>query len=107
MTPMERAARALASGLGHEQIDKDWMSQGLSQERKEAIVQQQVDRVWPRYAPLAGLVLSAIREPSEAMARAGASDVGNGWQGPHSECAALHGCTSVYSAMIDAALEEG
>lgn len=84
-SPLERAATALTATLRHHGVEM----------HPDDIRGLAIDAI------------TAIREPSEGMVRAGAADVGNGWTGPHSEYTSLHGCTSVYQAMIDAALREG
>ncbi|HUD91229.1 hypothetical protein [Sphingobium sp.] len=85
MTPLERAARALArlhvSGNGR---------------RSEEMIQQWEDQRWPTYLDDVRAVLSAIRTPSAFMCDAGWSDLVRD-----------KGSMDIWPAMLDALLEEG
>lgn len=87
-SPLERAARAL------------WIASGKRAELWDApptaLWKIEMDKDRPIYLERASAVLAAIREPSEGMAQVGLE---------------LHrrggGVCPVFTAMIDAALEEG
>lgn len=93
MTPLERAARALASwdlGLtGDEQVDRQRFGEMLGSR------QHVVTLCWKEKLEQVRAVLNAIREPSEGMVQAGTAD--GDW--PHSH--------ETWQAMIDALLAEG
>lgn len=101
MTPLKRAARALclADGLDPDRKFKssDW-SEGTAPH----------EFAWHEYLPKARAVLTAIREPSEGMKRAGAfcepfmTEPGARPMTPGQIIAC-----ACYDAMIDAALAEG
>lgn len=89
MTPIERAARAI------------WEISGKPYHPQDIIAGMQAPDAlpdWERFVPQARAVLAAVREPSEVMEDA-AMDRGKlGYDPPPS---------SVWTAMIDAMLEEG
>lgn len=80
-SPLERAARALC------ELDKN--PPGATMDGKP---------LWMDYLPEVRAVLQAIREPSESMERAAGRAAGEMFTGAE---------TVAYTAMIDAALEEG
>jgi hypothetical protein len=98
MTPLERAARALclADGLDPDRKFKssDW-SEGTAPH----------EFAWHEYLPKARAVLTAIREPNEAMERAMIGITGDMAIMKRDGSSYRH--ADVYRAMIDAALAEG
>lgn len=88
MTLLERAAEAVRNELGDYAVDDMWMTEGGL-------------RSASHYRDLARAVLQAIREPSEGMKRAGVL-------APNylEDQSSARGCSNIFTAMIDAALEE-
>lgn len=89
-SPLERAARALASYRYEHGAD----CQGL-------VRLQWVEKFWRYYVPEARAVLMAVREPSEDMKKAGSL-------APNyiEDQSSARGCGNIFTAMIDAALGE-
>ena len=93
---IERAARALAT---HE------AAQGLALATVGETDEQWIDRAWPSFVEPARAVLTAIREPSEAMVQAGNRSK------PYNISGFCEGTIHpvvqrAWPAMIDAALKE-
>lgn len=88
MTPIERAARALCENPSEDPDEIVFMTDGTWIPRWKA-------ELWRVKA-----VLQAIREPSEAMAKAGADDLPGNTNDPL-------WVAQAWTAMIDKALEEG
>lgn len=85
MTPLERAARALARFSVQSEAHFPYISK------------TEAERSWQAYVPQAKAVLEAIREPSEAMVRLGGCRMDDGGDSD---------AVLVWQAMIDAALTE-
>lgn len=92
MTPLERAARALAD------YAFDDGGEGPDHEK-----QAWIDRSWRSFIVPAHMALSAIREPSEVMEDKGA--LAGDWN--RDNLSIGQEAKKVYTAMIDAMLEEG
>lgn len=90
MTPLERAILVLAQ---HEDAHSDEPLPSLTLDIEDI---RRFSADYARYSATARAVLQAIREPSDAMKRAGMDACGG-------DGSVLDG----YEAMIDAALEEG
>lgn len=104
MTPVERAARALCA-LSGEDPDAPAMQPGFQREVRQLRRPGDGPFNWQRFIPHARAVITAIREPSEAM-------LGSTWVKPGShhvasEDQAALAAGDAWQAMIDAALEEG
>lgn len=89
ISPLERAARAVCDRYGHDPDSDDQVGLG-----------EPGDVNWNMYEDDARAVMQALREPSEAMVRAGDS------QTPDYEQQTAN-VYDVWQAMLDAALEEG
>lgn len=90
MTPIERAARKIARGAGTRVLGADH-------------AQFYEDNYWQTYIETTKDVLGALREPSEAMVKAGTI----GWDAlDGSPVKPMFDPTKPFTAMIDAALQE-
>lgn len=103
MTPIERAARAIATEIG---VDPDQLV-SADDDAHVGLGLRAPHRAWTRYVGTARAALQAIREPSEEMQDAAFSSeaefrttMGNYERGY------CDGAT-VWRAMIDAALDKG
>lgn len=86
MTPIERAARALARFSVRDESQFPYISKS------------EAERSWPAFEPQARAVLQAIREPSEAMLQAGEAHM--------DEVAPNEPVDLIWKDMIDAVLKE-
>lgn len=93
MTPLERAARALA---------RRSCSPGGEAQFPYVSADEWEEKNWPDHMPAARAVLEAIREPSEGMREQGAGQLFGSASDDWGDDARL-----VWQAMIDAALSEG
>lgn len=94
MTPIERAARALA----REHWDVQDLHGGTNKSSS-----QWVDERWRDYLPNARAVIAAIRDPSDEMIADGKDRMNVDPELGHHEATP----ESIWSTMIDALLEEG
>jgi hypothetical protein len=92
MTPLERAARAIATEIG---VDPDQLITA-DDDAHVGLGLRGPHPAWTRYVGTARAALQAVREPSEHMLLA--AQIGDAWNAEDPE--------GVWQAMVDAALED-
>lgn len=99
MTKLEQVARGLARRI----LNEETGVLCITGEAKAAL-ERSVDRLWPECVKDARAAIEAMREPTEAMVKAGERVVDDHFD--HWDPGRFHGIGEAWNAMVDAALVE-